>query len=156
MGHGLGAVGFVISLHVFGMYGLSPVSGRLADRFGPIPMILTGFGVLMAAAVIAAASPHDAGPWLAVPLFLLGFGWSLSFVSASALLTEGLSFADRARLQGATDSVVWTAAAIAGLSSGVLVEVFSYGLLCVVGALLVVGPVLVIGSRRRTLAVQPT
>jgi len=154
-GHGLGSVGFVISLHVFGMYGLSPISGRLADRFGPIPMVLAGFGTLAAAAVIAAASPARAGMWLAVPLFLLGWGWSLSFVSGSALLTEGLAYGDRARLQGATDSIVWTAAAVAGLSSGVLVGAFSYAVLCVVGALLVIAPVMVISSRRRILATAP-
>ncbi len=158
MGHGLSSVGLVIGAHVFGMYGLSPVSGRLADRFGAIPMILAGFAVLTTASVGAAAAPvvHEgAGVWLAVPLFLLGWGWSLTFVSASVLLTEGLSYADRARLQGATDSVVWTAAAVAGLSSGVLVEAFGYALLCIVGALLIVGPVLTIAGRRRVLAMQP-
>jgi MFS family permease len=154
-GHGLGSVGFVISLHVFGMYGLSPISGRLADRFGPIRMVLAGFATLAAAAVIAAASPARAGMWLAVPLFLLGWGWSLSFVSGSALLTEGLAYGDRARLQGATDSIVWTAAAIAGLSSGVLVGEFSYAVLCAVGALLVLAPVIVISGRRRILATAP-
>jgi MFS family permease len=151
-GHGLGSVGFVIALHVFGMYGLSPISGRLADRFGPIRMILVGFATLAAAGVLAAITPTENGMWLAVPLFLLGWGWSLSFVAGSALLTEGLAYADRARLQGATDSVVWTAAAIAGLGSGVLVGEFSYGVLCVVGALLVIAPVVMIAGRRRTLA----
>ncbi len=105
--------------------------------------------------MIGAASPHHAGSRLAEPLFLLGFGWSLTFASASALLTEGLPYGESARLQGATDSVVWTAAAIAGLSSGVFVEVFSYALLCVVGALLVVGPVIVIGARREELRTVP-
>jgi MFS family permease len=150
-GHGLGSVGLVISLHVFGMYGLSPVSGRIADRIGPIPTVLFGFGTLIVAAVGAAAFPADAGPWLAIPLFLLGWGWSLSFVAGSALLTEGLAYADRARLQGATDSVVWTAAAVAGLGSGVLVGEFSYAVLCMVGCVLVVGPVAIITGRRRAL-----
>ena len=153
-GHGLSAIGLVISAHVFGMYGLSPVSGRLTDRFGQIPMILSGFAVLGVAAIGGAAAPHTAGSWLALPLFLLGFGWSLTFVAASALLTEGLSFADRARLQGATDAVVWTSAAVAGLTSGVLVDGFGYGLLCVVGALLIVPPLVAVAGRRRTLAVQ--
>jgi MFS family permease len=152
MGHGLSSVGVVISVHVFGMYGLSPISGRLADRFGPTAMILAGFATLAAAAVGAAISPHTAGLWLTIPLFLLGFGWSLTFVAGSALLTRGLSFGDRARLQGGTDSIVWTAAAIAGLSSGILVEAFSYALLCLVGALLIVGPVVTVAGRRRVLA----
>jgi hypothetical protein len=50
---------------------------------------------------------------------------------------------------------VWTSAAIAGLGSGVLVGMFSYALLCVVGAILIVAPVAIITRRRRTLAVTP-
>lgn len=150
-GHGLGSVGIVISLHVFGMYGLSPVSGRIADRFGAIPTVLGGFAALAAAGIGAATAPPSAGRWLAVPLFMLGWGWSLCFVAGSALLTEGFAYSDRARLQGATDSVVWTAAAVAALGSGVLVGEFGYALLCVVGSLLVLGPVFVIAGRRHAL-----
>jgi MFS family permease len=150
-GHGLGAIGIVISAHVFGMYGLSPIAGKATDRFGPIAMILVGFATLAAAAVGAAIAPHSAGVWLVIPLFGLGWGWSMTFVAGSALLTRGLSYGDRARLQGGTDSVVWTAAAIAGLGSGVLVGAFSYGLLCFVGALLVAGPVFTVLGRRRVL-----
>ncbi len=154
-GHGLGAVGFVISLHVFGMYGLSPISGRLADRFGAIRMVVTGFATLGLAALVAAAVPAHAGLWLAVPLFLLGWGWSLTFVAGSSLLTQGLTYADRTRLQGATDAVTWTAAAIAGLSSGVLVGSFGYAVLCVTGTALIVVPVAVIARVRRMLAPVP-
>jgi MFS family permease len=150
-GHDLGSVGVVIAIHVFGMFGLSPISGRLTDRFGAIPVVLLGFATLAASAVLAAAMPHDAGTLLTIPLFLLGFGWSLAFIAGSAMLTEGLTFGDRARLQGGTDFVVWTSAAIAGLSSGVLVGVFSYALLCVVGAILVIAPIALITLRRRSL-----
>ncbi len=149
-GHGLSSVGLVIGIHVFGMYGLSPISGRLTDRFGAIPVVLVGFATLMASAILAAAMPDHAGTLLTIPLFLLGFGWSLSFVAGSAMLTEGLSYGDRARLQGATDAVVWTSAAIAGLSSGFLVGTFGYALLCIVGAILVVAPIALITSRRRS------
>jgi MFS family permease len=154
-GHGLGAVGFVISLHVLGMYGLSPISGRLADRFGAIRMVVTGFATLGVAALMAAAFPPHAGLWLAVPLFLLGWGWSLTFVAGSSLLTQGLTYADRTRLQGATDAVTWTAAAIAGLSSGVLVGAFGYAVLCVTGTALIVVPFAVIARVRRMLAPVP-
>ncbi|HYZ92018.1 MAG TPA: MFS transporter [Actinomycetota bacterium] len=150
-GHGLGAVGFVISLHVFGMYGLSPISGHLAGRFGGIQMVVTGFAVLGAGALVAAVVPPVAGLWLAVPLFLLGWGWSLTFVAGSALLTHGLTYGDRTRLQGATDAVTWAAAGVAGLSSGVLVGSFGYAVLCVIGAGLVIVPVLLITRFRRRL-----
>lgn len=148
-GHGLGSVGLVIGVHVFGMYGLSPISGRLTDRFGATPVILGGFAILMAAAVLAAVMPEHSGSWLAVPLFLLGWGWSLAFVAGSALLSQGLAYQDRARLQGATDTVVWSAAAVAGLGSGVLVGVFGYAVLCLVGALLIALPLVVVAVSPR-------
>ena len=151
-GHGLSSVGVVISAHVFGMYGLSPVSGRLVDRIGATRVILCGFATLVLATVIAAAAPQTAGIWLTAPLFLLGFGWSLSFVAGSALLSHGLSYSDRARLQGGTDFVVWTAAAMAGLGSGVLVGSLGYATLCLVGALLIAVPLATVWSRRTALA----
>ncbi len=36
-GHDLGAVGLVLSGHTLGMFALSPVSGRLTERFGSVP-----------------------------------------------------------------------------------------------------------------------
>lgn len=154
-GHGLGSVGAVISLHVFGMYGLSPVSGWISDQLGTTPAILVGFGSLLLAGISAAVFPAEAGVWLSIPLFLLGWGWSLAFVAGSALLSEGLAYADRARLQGATDSIVWTSAALAGLSSGVLVGEFSYAVLCVVGAMLVIAPIVFIAGRRTVAVATP-
>lgn len=151
-GHGLGSVGLVTAAHVFGMYAFSPVSGWLADRFGPLRVVIAGFAVIAIAALTAAAAPEHAGLLLAVPLLLLGIGWSFAFVSGSALLTQGLASTERTRLQGATDSVVWIAAATAGLGSGVLIGSFSYALLCVVGAVLVALPVALIVGRRRAVA----
>lgn len=153
-GHGLGAVGLVISLHVFGMYGLSPVSGRLADRFGHVRALTAGFVTLLVGAVIAALPAAHVGLAITVPLFLIGFGWSLAFVAGSALLTAGLGYRVRARLQGTTDAIVWTSAAAAGLGSGLLVGAFGYSALCVAGAGLLAVPLVMI-ARRRALPAAP-
>ena len=42
-------VGIVLSLHIAGMYALSPVVGWLTDRLGRRPVILAGVGLLLAA-----------------------------------------------------------------------------------------------------------
>ena len=76
-GHDLGAVGIVISGHTFGMFGLSPLSGRLTDRLGSVPVILAGLAVTAGAAILAAVAPPDGGVLLFVALFLLGYGWNL-------------------------------------------------------------------------------
>ncbi|HEV2006836.1 MAG TPA: MFS transporter, partial [Candidatus Limnocylindrales bacterium] len=51
-GHDLAAVGFVLSAHTFGMYALAPVSGRLTERFGTVPTIFGGTGVLIGSALL--------------------------------------------------------------------------------------------------------
>ena len=45
-GHGLGVVGLVLSAHTLGMFALAPISGRLTDRYGSMPIIVAGFSLL--------------------------------------------------------------------------------------------------------------
>jgi MFS family permease len=140
-GHGLDAVGLVISGHTFGMFALSPLSGRLASRFGTPLVIAAGLAVLAFSSALAAVAPPDGGVILFVALFLLGWGWNLGFVAGSALLTEGLSVSERTRLQGVTDALIWSSAAAAALGSGVVVAVASYTALGLLGAALIGLPV---------------
>jgi MFS family permease len=147
-GHDLASVGLVISAHTFGMFGLSPISGRLTDRYGSVPVILAGLGTVAISAVMAAAAPPDGGAVLLLALFLLGYGWNLGFVAGSALLTTGLSLAERTRLQGATDALIWGSAAIASLGSGFVLALASYTVLGLLGAALVIVPVMLVLARR--------
>jgi MFS family permease len=147
-GHTLGAVGLVISGHTFGMYGLSPLSGRLTDRFGSVPVILTGLATLAIAAVMAATAPPEGGAWLFLALFLLGYGWNLGYVAGSALLTTGLSIVERTRLQGATDALIWSSAAAASLTSGVIMAAAGFAVLGLIGAAMIAVPVTLMLARR--------
>ena len=140
-GHGLDAVGLVISGHTFGMFALSPLSGRLASRFGTPLVIAAGLAVLAFSSALAAVAPPDGGVILFVALFLLGWGWNLGFVAGSALLTEGLSVSERTRLQGVTDALIWSSAAAAALGSGVVVAAASYTALGLLGTALIGLPV---------------
>ena len=140
-GHGLDAVGLVISGHTFGMFALSPLSGRLASRFGTPLVIAAGLAVLAFSSALAAVAPPDGGVILFFALFLLGWGWNLGFVAGSALLTEGLAVSERTRLQGVTDALIWSSAAAAALGSGVVVAVASYTALGLLGAALIGLPV---------------
>jgi MFS family permease len=137
-GHGLGTIGFVISAHTLGMFAFSPLSGRLTDRFGPEAMVTAGFAVLALAGVLSAITPAAGGDALAIPLFLLGLGWNLNFVAGSALLASEATTGGGARLQGATDAVVWTAAAAASFSSGFVVAAAGFMFLSFAGAALAV------------------
>lgn len=70
----LEVVGIVISGHILGMYGLSPVMGWLADRWEPVRVIVLGM-VLFATTFAAGIWDAASGSTLArlIPtLFLLG------------------------------------------------------------------------------------
>jgi len=151
-GHHIETVGLVISGHTFGMYALSPVSGRLTDRFGSPTVIATGLTVTASASILAAVAPPDGGVLLFLALFLLGYGWNLGFVAGSTLLTHGVDVADRTRLQGAADSLIWSSSALASLGSGIVLAFASYAALGLLGAAFVVIPLWIIVSRRPALS----
>nr|WP_222131736.1 MFS transporter [Pseudonocardia sp. C8] len=141
MDHGgaaLTVVGLVISLHIAGMYALSPVFGWLADRLGA-GRVLAGAAVLLTAAgaVCALAAP-TATTLLTVGLVLLGLGWSGSLVGGSALLTASVPVAERPRVQGAVDVAMNLGGAVAGVAAGGLVAVAGYAVLGVVATVLTV------------------
>lgn len=147
-GHGLGSVGLVMTGHIVGMYALAPAAGRLADRWGCVRVIFAGQAMLALATVSAAAMPHSSTTLLGLALVLLGTGWSFSFVAGSALLTQGMDYASRSRVQGAADSSTWTAAAAASLLSGVALTTLGYAALCVIGAVFVGAAAVIVMLRR--------
>ena len=110
-------IGFTLSLHVAGMYALSPVMGMLADRLGPARVAGGGLTVLVAAAALTGFFPHQ---HLAVVtgLVLLGLGWSAATVAGSTLLVAALRPADRVPAQGFSDAVMSLAAAVSSLAAG--------------------------------------
>ena len=83
---------------------------------------------------------------------IVGLGWNLGFVAGSSLLSSGLSVEHRIRLQGVSDSVIWSSAALASASSGLVLATLGYDSLCLIGALLLVIPLRVIAKHRRSLA----
>ena len=149
-GHGVTIVGLVMSSHFLGMFAFAPLVGAIAARIGSSRIAIVGLGTLIVAAAAAAASPTDTGVWIGMSLFLLGLGWCMSFVGGSALLTHGLAYAERVRLQGGVDMFVWSTSALASFSAGLLVGAFDYATLALVGGAAVVGPLLfaiVLGRR---------
>jgi MFS family permease len=155
-GHSLGTVGFVISGHVVGMFALAPLSGWITQRFGSVPTIFLGTAVLVVAALLAAVAPPARSDILAVALFLLGYGWNLGFVAGSSLLSASVDIADRTRVQGAADAVIWTTSAMASLGSGAVVAAAGFSTLGILGAGLVLVPIWLLIQGRRALAAGAT
>ncbi|HYN30389.1 MAG TPA: MFS transporter [Dermatophilaceae bacterium] len=151
MRHGnadLTVIGFVISVHILGMYAFSPLTGYAVDRLGGRTVAGVGSGVLCAATLLAAVSPEGSSPTLVGGLFLLGLGWSCTLVSGSTLLTAGVPTPERPGAQGAADLAMGLVAAAGGVVGGVVVDHSGYPALAAVatGFALLVG-VAVIAAR---------
>jgi MFS family permease len=126
-GHGLGEISLVIMAHTLGMFGLSVVTGRLADKIGRAPVIAAGSGLLIAACLLA---PLVHSTYLlAAALFLLGLGWNFCYVAGGALLTDTLQPAERGRVQGGNDLVISLVSAAGNLGSGLIFAATSYTIL---------------------------
>jgi MFS family permease len=128
-GHGLGATGMVIGLHIAAMFLPSPVTGRLADRYGSRPIAVAGGAALLAAGVTAALAPEHSVAALAVALVLLGLGWNLGLLAGTTLVAGAVPLEGRARVQGRLDVAVALAGATGGLSSGLIVATTSFAAL---------------------------
>jgi hypothetical protein len=142
-GSSIAAVGFTISLHVAGMFALSPVFGWMSDRFGRVFTILVGQGLLGGGLVAVALGEHSATA-VTVGLTLIGLGWSATTVSGSALVTDLATDAGRTRIQGRTDLVMNASGAVGGSLSGPILAAIGYAGLATVSGIFVVAVVVAI------------
>ncbi|MEV4514151.1 MFS transporter [Dactylosporangium sp. NPDC049525] len=139
-------VGLVISIHITGMYALSPVVGWATDRFGRRPVILTGV-VLLALACALSGTAGDHTAQLSVAMGLLGVGWSCTMVAGSTLLSESVPVVQRSGVQGLSDVIMGVSAATAGALAGVVVDLFGFATLSVLAGIAVV-PLAALALRR--------
>ncbi len=148
-GSDLGIVGLVMSAHTLGMFALSPVTGRLADRLGWFRVIRVGMVLLALSAVGAAFGPTGSTGLLVGVLFLLGVGWNLSFVGGSSMLAVGVAAGVRSRLQGRVDSMTWISGALASISSGVVYQTTDYRTIALLGLGLLTVPTIIVALHRK-------
>jgi MFS family permease len=139
-------VGVVLSLHIAGMYALSPVIGWLTDRVGRRPVIGAGLVLLIAACALAGTAGHGTAQ-LAIGLMVLGLGWSCTVVAGSTLLSESVPVDVRASAQGLSDAIMGLAGASAGALSGIVVGGWGYPTLALVAALAATPFVLLVTRR---------
>lgn len=142
----LAVVGLVLSLHVAGMYALSPVFGWLADRFGRVPVLALAAALLLAAGVVCGLAGPRQTALLSVGLVLLGLGWSAGLVAGSALLSESVPLPVRAGAQGVADVAMNASGAFGGVVAGLVVAGASFAVLGVVAAVLAASYLLVVAG----------
>jgi MFS family permease len=121
----------LITSHIFGMFGFSWLTGRLADLWGRRTIIMLGALQLALSGFVAvfATRPLEMG----ISLFLLGTGWNFCSVGGSTLLTDNLEPSERARVQGGAETFVWISAATGALGGGVIAGTFGFPILGVIG-----------------------
>jgi MFS family permease len=154
MGHGgatLQIVGLVISVHVAGMYALSPVFGWLTDRLGPRVVLGLGASLLVAAGVVSGLAAGDQTARLGIGLALLGLGWSAGLVAGSTLVSTAVPVPDRPGVQGLADVSMNVAGAVGGIAAGVTVATSSFAVLGIGTAVLTLPYLLalLLGARAR-------
>jgi MFS family permease len=129
----------IIGAHVLGMYALVLVVGTLIDRIGRIRALAGGLVVM--AVACAGMQWLEGVAATAVLLFLLGLGWNISFVAATAQLADRTSPAERGKLLGVNDLGSAMLGAALALLGGVVLEALGVAALVLGSAALVVLPV---------------
>ena len=152
----LEVIGFVISMHIVGMYALSPVVGWAVDRWGGRRVAATG-GVILAVAGLLASRAHTGWSGLLLAaLVLLGMGWSCTLVSGSTLLTASVTASERPAVQGLSELTMGLAGAGGGALAGVVVGGYGYPTLAAAAALVGVGVIVLATSTHRGRTVLPS
>ena len=122
--HHFNSSAIVIEWHILGMFGPAFFTGSLIKRFGEIQVIAMGLFLEAIAIVIALSGQTFWMFWTS--LLILGVGWNFAFTGGSVLLTSVYRPAERAKVQGVNDFLVFGATAIASLSSGTLFYYFGW------------------------------
>ena len=120
-GHSVGSAALGIQWHALGMFGPSFLTGRLIERYGKERVTAAGLVLIAAAAATGLSGLSIANFWFA--LVLLGLGWNLSFIGATALVTDCYRPEERAKVQAANDFLVFGSVAVASFSSGKILSV---------------------------------
>jgi MFS family permease len=110
---------FVLQWHVIGMFAPSFFTGALIRRMGVLNVLLAGAALMFVCVAIAMSGVTLMHFWWA--LTLLGVGWNFLYIGGTMLLTEAHRPAEKAKVQGVNDSLVFAIMVSSSLTSGVVV-----------------------------------
>ena len=130
----------IIGAHVIGMFGLIIVVGDIVDAIGRTRALAGGL-LLMAASTISLLWITGVAASM-VALFGLGLGWNLSFVAATAVLSDITEPSERGKLLGFNDLLAGLTGAGLALLGGVALTALGVASLAIGGAALVLAPAL--------------
>jgi MFS family permease len=143
-GHQLEVVGFVISLHIVGMYAFSPLVGVLTEKIGAKTVIALGGSLLVIGSELASHTEPQDSLGVFMGLFLIGLGWSFGLVASSTLIAGEFDGPEKVKIQGLADLSMTAAGGLAGLGSGLVVTVTDYRTLSHYSGILGLYPIILV------------
>lgn len=119
-GHSVDEAALGIQWHVLAMFGPSFVTGRLMARFGKERIAAVGLALIAVSAAVALGGFDLGHFWIS--LVFLGIGWNFGFIGATAMVADCHTPAERTKVQGANDFLVFGTVAMASFFSGSLLN----------------------------------
>lgn len=124
---GFSTTASVIQWHVLAMFAPSFITGRLITQFSETKVIQVGCLLLILCVVLNQLGTTYWHFWSA--LVALGVGWNFTFIGATSLLTHTYRPAEKAKIQGMNDFLVFGSAAVASLLAGYWQSLFGWQML---------------------------
>lgn len=148
-GHSLDVIGWVMTAHTLGMFGVAPITGTAIRRWGT-HRVVTGAAVTLASATLVAMSPPTADmKTFVVALFLLGLGWNLGVVAGSTIIQEELMLQDRVGIQGIGDTLTALAAASGAFATGFVADWWGFRGVSAIGLVMSVVPLIALARHAK-------
>lgn len=123
-GHSQEASNTGLQWHVIAMYGPSFFTGRLIARFGASRVVAVGMLLTGASAAVGLLGIDVSHFWLT--LVLLGLGWNLGFVGASAMVLDCHRPEEKTKVQALNDFIVFGTMAVGSFTSGGILTAFGW------------------------------
>lgn len=115
IGETIRLVGTIISYHTLGMFLLSPILGKLVDKYGNKRFAIIGTLILIVSCIFTLFNTDIL--FLKIGLYLLGLGWNFNYIAISSAISK-YSINNSVNLNIKSDSMVFIGSAIAHISLG--------------------------------------
>ncbi len=111
------AIAFVFQCHILGMFAPSFFTGHLISRFGVTLFVRLGAVCLLITNLVSLAGNSYAH--FLIAMTALGLAWNFILISTTQLLPRTYRGNERAKIQGATDFLIFSFGALGSLLGGV-------------------------------------
>ena len=123
IGETIKLVGTIISYHTLGMFLLSPILGKLVDKYGSKLFAVIGSLILILSCVVSLFNTNIL--FLKIGLYLLGLGWNFTYIAISSAISN-YSISNGINLNIKSDSLVFVGSSVAHISLGFTYLNFGY------------------------------